>query len=131
MVRKIQTFLYRPVPAGLCGMDDHGMLTGWFVSSAMGFYHIDSTTGYCDIGSPLFPKVTINLDGRTPGKFIIEAHHVSDANMYIQSAKLNGKPLDVPKFHHSDIIAGGSLVFEMGPKPNYNWGIGKPAEKRG
>ena len=68
-VRKIQTFLYRPTPAGLCGMDDHGMLTGWYVSSAMGFYNVDSATGYYDIGSPLFSKVTIKVDGRKPGNF--------------------------------------------------------------
>lgn len=127
MVRKIQKFLYRPIPAGLCGMDDHGMMTGWFVSSAMGFYHVDSTTGDCDICSPLFPKVTIKLDGPTPSTFVIEAHNLSDANMYIQSATLNGKALNVAKFHHSDIIPGGSLVFEMGPKPNTGWGTGKPA----
>ena len=129
MVRKIQKFLYRPIPAGLCGMDDHGMMTGWFVSSAMGFYHVDSTTGDCDICSPLFPKVTITLDGPTPSTFVIEARNVSDTNMYIQAATLNGKPLNAPKFHHSDIIPGGSLVFEMGPKPNYSWGTRKPAEK--
>ena len=57
------------------------------------------------------------------------SHDVSDAKLYIQSATLNGKPLNVPKFHHSDIIPGGSLVFEMGPTPNMNWGTGKPAEQ--
>ena len=49
--------------------------------------------------------------------------------MYIQSATLNGKPLNVPKFHHKDIVAGGSLVFEMEPKPNFNWGTGKPVSE--
>jgi len=129
MVRKIQKLLYRPDPTGMCGMDDHGMLTGWFVSSAMGFYHVDPTTGDCDVNSPLFPRVTIKLDGPAPGKFVIEAHNVSDTNIYIQSATLNGKPLNVPKFHHFDVVPGGILVFEMGPTPNYNWGIGKPTGK--
>lgn len=129
IVRKIQKELHRPTPAGMCGMEDYGQLSGWYVSSAIGFYHVDNLTGDCDICSPLFPKATILLDGATPGKFVIEAHNVSDTNMYIQSATLNGKPLNVPKFHHTDIIPGGSLVFEMGPKPNENWGNGKPTEK--
>ena len=129
IVRKIQKELHRPTPAGMCGMEDYGQLSGWNVSSAMGFYHVDNLTGDCDICSPLFPRVTINLDGPNLGKFVIEAHHVSDENMYIQSATLNGKPLNVPKFHHNDIVPGGSLVFEMGPKPNYNWGVVKTLGK--
>ncbi|ETZ19233.1 GH92 family glycosyl hydrolase [Pedobacter sp. V48] len=128
IVREIQKTLYRPTPSGMCGMDDYGQQSGWYVSSAMGFYHVDNLTGYCDIGSPLFPKVTINLDGSEPGKFEIIAHSVSEKNKYIQSATLNGKPLNVPRFHHNDIIAGGSLIFEMGPEPNYKWGIDMSAE---
>jgi putative alpha-1,2-mannosidase len=129
VVREIQKTLYRPTPAGMCGMDDYGQQSGWFVSSAMGFYHVDNLTGDCDIGSPLFPKVTINLDGPKPGKFEIIAHNVSDKNKYIRSATLNGKQLNIPRFHHNDIIPGGSLVFEMGPQPNYNWGTNMIAKK--
>ncbi|HZL08374.1 MAG TPA: GH92 family glycosyl hydrolase [Prolixibacteraceae bacterium] len=129
IVRKLQKELHRPTPDGMCGMEDYGQLSGWYVSSAMGFYHVDNLTGDCDICSPLFPKVTINMDGPNPERFVIEAHNVSDENIYIQSAMLNGKPLNVPKFHHKDIIAGGSLVFEMGPKPNYNWGVVKTSVK--
>ncbi|MGQ8336948.1 GH92 family glycosyl hydrolase [Sunxiuqinia sp. A32] len=129
IVRKIQKELHRPTPDGMCGMEDYGQLSGWLVSSAMGFYHVDFLTGECDICSPLFSKVTINMDGPTPGKFVIEAKNLSEENIYIQSAILNGKPLNVPKFHHSDIIAGGSLVFEMGPKPNYSWGTRKTLKR--
>ena len=106
-------------------MDDFGDLTGWYVTSALGFSQVDLADGYYDIGSPLFPKVTLTLEGEHPGTFVIQANHVSDANLYIQSATLNGKPLKVPRFRHGDIIPGGSLVFEMGPKPNFNWGTGK------
>ncbi len=125
MVRKIQLALYRPVPAGLCGMDDYGDMEGWYVMSALGYYQVDHASGYYDIGSPLFPKVTITLEGAKPGIFIIKANHVSDKNMYIQSAMLNGKPLNVTRFRQNDMVPGGSLVFEMGPKPNINWGAGK------
>ncbi len=124
VVRKIQKVLYRPVPAGMCGMDDFGALEGWYVTSALGFGTVDRASGWYEIGSPLFPKVTIKLDGDQPGSFVIQANHVSDANMYIQSATLNGKPLDVPQFRQSDMVAGGSLVFEMGPAPNKQWGLG-------
>ena len=127
LIRKIQKKLYRPVPAGLCGMDDFGDLTGWYVSSALGFSQVDQADGDYDIGSPLFPKVTIALEGEHPGTFVILAHQVSDANEYIQSATLNGKLLNAPRFCHRDIVPGGSLVFEMGPKPNVNWGTGSPA----
>jgi predicted alpha-1,2-mannosidase len=124
LVRKIQTVLYRPVPAGLCGMDDFGDMSGWYVTSALGYDQVDLASAYYDIGSPLFPKVTIKLDGAAPGIFTIRANNVSDANKYIQSATLNGKPLNVPRFKQSDMIPGGSLVFEMGPSPNYHWGTG-------
>jgi putative alpha-1,2-mannosidase len=129
LVRKIQKNLYRPVPAGLCGMDDFGDLTGWYVTSALGFSQVDLADGYYDIGSPLFPKVTLTLEGEHPGTFVIQANHVSDANLYIQSATLNGKPLNEPRFRQTDMIPDGSLVFEMGPKPNFNWGTEKPVGK--
>ncbi len=129
IVRRIQKELQRPTPGGMCGMEDYGQLSGWYVSSAIGFYHVDNLTGDCDISSPLFPKVTINTDGSAPGKFEIIAHNVSDKNIYIQSATLNGKPLMVPRFHDKEIKAGGSLVFEMGPEPNYKWGTERPADK--
>ena len=77
----------------------------------------------------IFEKVTIALDpAYYPGKsFTIEAHNVSDKNRYIQSATLDGKPLTKPWFYHSDLVDGGSLVLEMGPEPNMNWGS-KPGD---
>nr|WP_275066520.1 glycoside hydrolase domain-containing protein [Acidisarcina polymorpha] len=122
LVRRIQKELYRPIPAGLCGMDDYGDLTGWYVTSALGYLQVDLASEYYEIGSPLFPEVTVKLPGKQPGVFTIRANHVSDVNKYIQSAKLNGKPLNVPRFRQVDMTAGGSLVFEMGPTPNLSWG---------
>ena len=69
-------------------------------------------------------------DGPSPGKFVTETHGISDASMYIQQAALNGKSLNVPKFHHSAGVAGGSLVFEMMPKPDYTWGIADMSMKK-
>lgn len=73
-----------------------------------------------EIGSPIFAKTVIRLGN---GKnFTIIADHVSAQNKYIQSAMLNGQPLDKPWFRQSDIAQGGSLVLEMGDKPNVHWG---------
>jgi putative alpha-1,2-mannosidase len=122
LVRMIQKELYRPIPAGLCGMDDFGDLEGWYVTSALGYIQVDLASEYYQIGSPLFPKVKIKLDGEHPGTFTIRANHVSDLNKYIQSARLNGRPLNVSRFRQLDMVPGGSLVFEMGPTPNFSWG---------
>ncbi|MGQ8336942.1 GH92 family glycosyl hydrolase [Sunxiuqinia sp. A32] len=120
IVRLIQTELYRPIPAGMCGMDDYGNLEGWYATSVLGFNVADRASGYYEIGSPVFPKATIALND---GIFTIEAHNVSNTNKYIQSATLNGKPLNVSRFKQSEIISGGSLIFEMEATPNKEWGI--------
>jgi len=126
IIRKIMKLLHKSVPGGLCGMDDNGYLTGWYVFSAMGFYPVEPSKGVYVIGSPLFHKVKVYVQGPDGdnGEFIIEAHNASEKNIYIQSATLNGKALNKPYFHHSDLIIGGRLVFEMGPKPNKEWGEG-------
>ncbi|HEY8735352.1 MAG TPA: glycoside hydrolase domain-containing protein, partial [Puia sp.] len=73
------------------------------------------------IGSPVFSKVTISLEnGR---QFTLVANHCSETNKYIQSAKMNGQELKTPWFTHNQLINGGLLELEMGPKPNKNWGV--------
>lgn len=122
IVNRIMNALHKPAPDGLCGMDDYGFMTGWYATSALGFWHVNPASGYYEIGSPIFPKVVIHLDETKSNFFTIEANNVSKKNIYIQTARLNGKPLNEPRFHHSDIKQGGSLVFEMGPLPNKKWG---------
>jgi putative alpha-1,2-mannosidase len=82
-----------------------------------------------ELGSPIFDRVTIHLDPKYyPGKtFVIEARNNSPENIYIQSAELNGKPLEKPWFYHSELAGGGTLVLEMGPEPNTQWGTGPDA----
>ncbi|RLD23535.1 MAG: hypothetical protein DRI70_09240 [Bacteroidetes bacterium] len=77
-----------------------------------------------NITSPLFNKITINLDDNYyKGKqFIIEAQNNSKENIYIQSAALNNKPLNNVRIKFKDIVDGGKLILEMGPKPNKEWG---------
>jgi predicted alpha-1,2-mannosidase len=111
---------------GWPGDEDQGQMGAWFVMSAIGLFQMDgggSVKPVYEIGSPLFCKITIHLDKRYyPGKtFVIEAKDCSATNRYIQSAALDGKSLSKCWFYHSDLIDGGSLVLEMGPKPNRSW----------
>jgi putative alpha-1,2-mannosidase len=107
-------------PTGLCGDEDGGAMSSWYVFNAMGFYPQCPGRPIFDIGSPIFEKITINVGhGKT---FVIEAKNVSAANKYIQSATLNGNPLDKPWIYNSDVVNGGKLVFQMGSRPNKSWG---------
>jgi predicted alpha-1,2-mannosidase len=124
LVRNVIDSLYNSGPAGLCGNEDMGQMSAWYVFSAMGFYPVAPGQNIYAIGSPLFSKVTIHLDKafNIAGKFIIEARNNSGRNKYIQSATLDGKPLNRPWFDHSEIKNGGKLVFMMGCEPNKEWG---------
>ncbi len=119
-VREIMKVWYDDDPLGICGDEDGGAMSAWYVFSAMGFYPVCPGRPLYDIGSPIFEKVTINVaDGKT---FIIEAKDVSSKNKYIQSATLNGETLNKPWFEHSTIVNGGKLILKMGDRPNKEWG---------
>ncbi len=122
-VRGIMDDLYRIGPGGICGNEDMGSLSSWYVFSALGFYPVCPGQGVYAIGTPLFEEADIHLDSPyKKGKFIIKAENVSAANKYIQSATLNGKVLNKPWIEHKDIVNGGNLTFVMGSEPNKNWG---------
>jgi len=119
-VREIMKVWFNAGPLGLPGAEDGGTLSSWYVLSAMGFYPVCAGRPVYDIGSPIFEEVNITLGN---GKvFTVEAKGVSAKNKYIQSAELNGKPLNKPWFRHGDIAEGGRLVLQMGPRPNKTWG---------
>ncbi|WP_225974586.1 GH92 family glycosyl hydrolase [Arachidicoccus ginsenosidivorans] len=112
------------------GDEDQGQMSGWFVMTAMGLFQTDgggSAHPQYEIGSPLFPKIEIDLGGRfgRGRKFVIIAKNASYDNKYVQKAKLNGHPLNSFHFDASDVLKGGTLELEMGPLPNKNWGIAK------
>jgi predicted alpha-1,2-mannosidase len=119
-VRQLMEIWYGDGPLGIPGDDDGGETSSWYVLSALGFYPVCPGSPVYEIGSPIFARSTITLDNGS--KFIIIANGVSAQNKYIQSAQLNGKPLEKAWFEHSDIANGGSLILEMGPKPNKEWG---------
>jgi len=119
-VRDIMKIWYNDGPLGICGDEDEGELSSWYVFSSMGFYPVCPGRAVYDIGSPIFEEVAINVGKNKT--FVIEARNVSSKNKYIQSAQLNGEPLNYPWFNHSDLVKGGTLVLQMGPSPNKKWG---------
>ncbi|WP_372931785.1 GH92 family glycosyl hydrolase [Mariniphaga sediminis] len=123
MVRQILDTLYDDQPDGLSGNEDCGQMSAWYILSAMGFYPVCPGTPDYIIGTPIFDEVVINLSNGK--KFTVKAHNVSEKNSFIQSATLNGNPLQNAWFTHDDILAGSELVFEMGSAPNKDWGAAK------
>lgn len=115
LLRRIMNEMYTTEPDGLCGNEDVGQMSAWFVLSAMGIYQVEPAGGAFVFGSPLFDSASIEVgDGRT---FEIRANGNSPENIYIQSARLNGKPYDKDYIDFETIRRGGVLEFEMGPQP--------------
>ena len=127
-VRNILTRYYKDTPGGVPGNDDSGSMAAWFCFHALGFFPNAGQDLYL-ISSPVFSKAVITMDnGKT---FTITALNGSEKNIYIQSAKLNGKPLDRSWFRHTDIKDGGTLEFVMTDNP-VRWDVGElpPSESR-
>ena len=114
-VRTILDNEYLDVPGGLCGNDDAGQMSAWYVFSAVGCYPVCPVSPYYIIGTPTFEEVHI-------GKLVIKAKDVSRKNYYIQSAIYNGKPYTRNYITHSMLTEDGVLTFQMGPEPNKMWG---------
>ena len=111
---------YLDAAGGLSGNDDAGQMSAWLLFSYMGFYPVCPATPYYMIGSPVFPRLTLNLEN---GKaFTIIAENASSENIYIQSATFNGQPYTHNYLLHEDIMKGGELHFVMGKEPNPAWG---------
>jgi predicted alpha-1,2-mannosidase len=120
-VRQVCEELYRTGPGGICGNEDMGSLSSWYVLSSIGFYPVTPGSQYYSIGSPLFGEVTIDIGkNRT---FIVRAENNSHNNIFIQSATLNGKSINRTWISQKEITDGGILIFRMGPEPNTQWGI--------
>ena len=120
-IRKLLDEWFRNDLMGVPGDEDGGGMSAFVVFSSMGFYPVTPGDPVYSIGSPIFEQVSIALsNGRT---FEIEARNASKENKYIQSATLNGEPLDVAWISHEALADGGKLVLEMGPKANKDWGI--------
>ena len=111
--------LYYNAPAGLCGNEDCGQMSAWYVFSAMGFYPVNPVSGEYEIGTPLFPEMRLSLgNGKT---FTVLAPNVSRENIYIQSVKVNGQPYDKSYITHQQIMDGSTVEFVMGNQPGEIW----------
>ncbi|BDD12769.1 alpha-1 2-mannosidase (plasmid) [Fulvitalea axinellae] len=122
-VRDIMEEMYTDQPDGLSGNEDCGQMSSWLGFSALGFYPVNPASGEYIIGSPLFDEAVVTMgSGKT---FTVKAQNNSKKNVYVQSMTLNGKPYAKTFIKHSDLEAGGELVFVMGPKPNKNLGTAK------
>lgn len=120
-IRMLMNTWFRDDLMGVAGDEDGGGLSAFYVFSAMGFYPITPGVPEYQIGSPLFSKTTIRLqNGKT---FTVIAKNNNSENKYIQSALLNGRELTGTALDHKDLVEGGTLILEMGGKPNRNWGI--------
>ena len=120
-VRQLARDAYSNTPNGVMGNEDCGQMSAWYVFTAMGFYPVNPVSGQYMIGSPIYGGVTLNLPN---GKvFSVKSANASAANIYIQSATLDGKPLEEPVITWAQIQAGGELKFVMGPKPS-RWAAG-------
>ena len=115
LIREIVDRFYKPVPDGLCGNDDCGQMSAWYIFSAMGFYPVDPASLEYVIGAPQLPYVRLRLaNGRT---FTVKAEGLSETARYVASVRLDGLPLDGFRIRHEDIMKGGTLEFEMTDKP--------------
>jgi predicted alpha-1,2-mannosidase len=116
---------YKNKVEGLVGNEDVGQMSAWYVLAASGIHQLCPGDPRYEITSPVFEKVTINLDPRyASGKsFTIIAQNNSPDNIYIQGAKLNNEPLTSCYLDYEEIATGGVLELEMGPDPNTNWGV--------
>ncbi|MBR8535554.1 GH92 family glycosyl hydrolase [Carboxylicivirga sediminis] len=117
---EIMRTMYTTEVDGLCGNEDCGQMSAWYVLSSMGFYPVNPADGNYILGTPLFDEATIALaNGKS---FVITTQNNSPENIYIQSATLNGQELSRSWFTHEELVNGGELNLVMGLEPNEQWG---------
>lgn len=120
LAHEIMKTQYGNMPNSLCGNDDCGQMSAWYIFNAMGFYPVCPGSDSYVIGSPCVRKAVMTLsNGKT---FTMTAENLSDENVYIQSVRLNGRIWGKPYLPYDELRNGGTLVFTMGPRPNEEWG---------
>ncbi len=118
-VRMVMNKLYQAAPDGLCGDEDTGQMSAWYVFGALGFYPVCPGDTAYEIGSPLFKRATLSLGkGKT---FVVSAGNNGPQRPYIRGATLNGQPFNRTFLSHEEIVNGGEVVFDMTSAPNYEW----------
>lgn len=118
LVREIFDRFYLPKPDGLCGNDDCGQMSAWYIFSAMGFYPVNPAGGEYIIGAPQMPSIKLSLpDGKT---FKVEAKNISKENKYVEKVEWNGVEITDFRIHHKQVMNGGNLIFTMTNEPKEN-----------
>jgi len=114
LVNQVRSTFYNETPCGYAGNDDCGQMSAWYIFSALGFYPFNAGSAEYTIGTPLFQKATLHLAG---GKdFTIQAPRKSDKAIYVKGVKLNGQKITDWTLTHKQIMAGGTLQFQMSEK---------------
>ena len=120
-VRQVMDTFYTTLPDGICGNEDAGEMSAWYVFSALGFYPVNPANGLYVLGSPLVSEAEIRVGG---GKnFRVKVEGQSRLNKYIQSIHLNGKPYPKSFIRHRDIVSGGEMIIRLGKSPSRNFGV--------
>ncbi len=115
LVREVFDKFYSPTPDGLCGNEDCGQMSAWYIFSAMGFYPVDPVSTEYVLGAPQLSEVEVDLGNNKSFKMI--ARNFSKDNKFVKSVKLNGKIINGLKIKHSDILQGGTIEFDMTSVP--------------
>ncbi|WP_329057653.1 GH92 family glycosyl hydrolase [Amycolatopsis sp. NBC_01480] len=118
--RYVCRYAYRLGPNGLAGNDDAGQMSAWYVLAAAGFYPVSPASGVYILGSPVFDRVRFATGRGTT--FTVRADGNSEDNVYVRSARLNGRPLRRAWLTHEEIVRGGELRLTMGSTPDTSWG---------
>jgi predicted alpha-1,2-mannosidase len=118
-VSRILGTQYRAAPDGLAGNEDCGQMSAWYVFSALGFYPADPASGVYVLGTPLFDRARIRVQG---GTFTVQTDRTSPTDRYIAAVRLNGHPWPLTYVRHADVAAGGVLEIDLGPEPDPAWG---------
>ncbi|MPQ47458.1 glycoside hydrolase family 92 protein [Marinifilum sp. N1E240] len=127
-INQIMTTKYLNKPDGLCGNDDCGQMSAWYIFSSLGFYPVCPGSGQYAIGTPSINKAVLNLEnGKT---FTIKTENYSAKNTYIKSVMINGEKWNKSFINHSDIVNGGELIFKMSKYPNKKWATGPESKPK-
>lgn len=114
IVREVVNRFYSLAPDGVCGNEDAGQMSSWYVFAAMGFYPLDPAAGEYVLGAPQVPGVELRL-GRGDAALRVVAKNWSPENAHVKSISFRGMPVDGHSIRHADLVKGGELVFEMVP----------------
>ncbi len=120
IINEIKNTLYQNSRDGLCGNDDCGQMSAWYIFGTLGFYPVCPGSDSYVIGTPSFEYIKLKLPNKA--EFIVKAHNLTDDNFYIQSVKLNGEDYTKTFINYNDIKNGGILEFTMGAEPQKEWG---------